>query len=276
MKTRQIGHLGIAWKLALALVILAGMSMQVIAQISEIQGDSDFGGDVTGLGILNAAALRQQDITIPNQQFIQFGGHFDIATLDFDELVGPAAGDITTPPSGPFREVAWWDVEIQVTRSPAAADQNQGVMISIDKDVTNNTNRRWQDFHMTVGQGLGPGFVESDEFDFLFFKTDPAPLNEVPITNPPNPVQAFDNPPMLDEPIAPDNLWWFADENDGLGPGETTDFWLGISVPNSLFPPGATNTRITLREHASVPEPSALALVLLCAGVLPIVRRRAR
>ena len=167
-----------------------------------------------------ADALRNQEVIISNEAFIEFGGHFNIATLDFDEDIGPQSPGGT--PMDP-NQVAWWDVEIKVTRSTLDLSENKGVMISIDKDVTNSTNQHWTDFHMTIGRGVGAAFEESDEFDFLYFKTDPPPLNEVPITNPPDPVMAFGNPPMLDEPVAPDNLWWFQDPANGyfgLWPGQ--------------------------------------------------------
>ena len=270
MNTKAIGLLALVMSLALA--------SQGLAQTND-ETDDNNNGAVLGLSIANVDALRVQDVVISNEKFIQFGGHFDIATLDWDETIGPNAGDNTMPSSGP-NQVAWWDVVITVTRDPT---NNEGVMISIDKDVTNNTDRRWTDFHMTIGRGVGAGFVESNELDFLYFKTDPPPLNEVPVTPVPNPVMAFGNPPMLDEPAAPDNLWWFEDPANGkfgLGPGQTTDFWLAISVPDSAFPaPGQgdpTMTTITLREHASVPEPASLLLAVLGALAIPILRRRNR
>lgn len=235
------------------------------AQTNDELPDADFGGEVLNLGIVNIEDLRLGDVQVPQADFLPaFQGHFSIATLDFQELVGPGVlGSGVPAPNGPG-QVAWWDVVVEVTRSTAAVASGQGVMISIDKDVTNNTPLRWTDFHMTVGRGVGPGFVESDEFDGLFFKTDPAPRLEVP----PGFTDAFENPPMLDEPGAPDNLWWFnGTTKPGQGPGDRTDYWLAISVPGSFFPdPNSgldpTRTRITLREHASIPEPSSALLTL--------------
>ena len=230
----------------------------------------DFTGTVENLAILNAVDLRQMDVLISEVDFISVG-HFSIPTIDFRETIGAGITDFPTPPSGPG-QVAWWDVEIEVTRSTADVSENRGVMISIDKDVTNNTNFLWTDFHMTVGRGVGPDFEESDEFDHLYFKTDPAPVLEVPNNNF---VDAFENPPEMDEPVAPDNLWWFAGNKPGQAPGERTDYWLALNVPASAFS-GAdpTRTTITLREHASVPEPSGTMLLLAGAAFITIVGRR--
>ena len=253
------------WGILCVLALIGGLGTPASAQMGP--------EDVVGLQILNAQDLRPRDIVIANTEFIQFGGHFDIATLDWDEIIGPGAENLVLPSSGP-NQVAWWDVVIKVTRSDDAARDGRGVMISIDKDVTNNTTRHWSDFHMTLGRGTGAGFVESDEVDLLYFKNDPAPLNEKPVTPVPNPIQAFENPPMMDEPTAADNLWWFQGGGlPGQAPGTTTDYWLAINVPGSLFGPGQTMATFTLREHASIPEPATVGLLGL-AGLMLLPRRR--
>ena len=192
------------------------------------------------------------------------GAHFSLATLGIDETAGAQSGD-----------ELWWDVEVKVTVSTDMIGQD--AMIAIDKDVLNNTPYLWTDFHMTLGQGLGANFQESDEFDGLFFKENPEPIEKTGF---------FSNPPERDEPGAPDNLWWFFDPGNpdpnqasfGVAPGETPFFWLGINVPAGLFGGPAvggdpTMAVFTLRQHASIPEPSA-ALLFTSAGSLLVLRRR--
>ena len=95
--------------------------------------------------------------------------HLDLPTLQLIE-------DVTGPPGGATgNEIAWWDVEIRVTQSPTAPSDG---MISIDKDVLNLTDRHWTDFHISIGTGVGAGFVVSDEFDFLHFKNNPGDPND--------------------------------------------------------------------------------------------------
>lgn len=185
--------------------------------------------------------------------------HFSLATLGVEEIAYPS-----TNPTG-----YWWDLEIKVTR--ATAQVGQDVMIAIDKDVINQTPDLWTDFHMTLGRGIGDGFAESDEFDFLYFKNDPPPVEKT---------GSFHNPPMTDEPVAPDNLWWFWDPpaNPGQPPGALSVFWMGINVPDSLFGDDPTGDRtmatFTLRQHATIPEPSSLVLAGLGAGALFLLQRR--
>ncbi len=237
---------------------------------SEEDPTGDFTGTVENLDILNVVDLRKTDVLISEVEFISVG-HFSIPTIDFRETIGAGITNFPIPPSGPG-QVAWWDVEIEVTRSASDVNGNRGVMISIDKDVTNNTNFHWTDFHMTVGRGVGPDFEESDEFDNLYFKTDPKPVLEVPNNDF---VDAFENPPEMDEPVAPDNLWWFAGNKAGQAPGERTDYWLALNVPASAFSgPDRTRTTITLREHASIPEPSGIVLLMAGAAFVTIVGRR--
>ena len=270
IKNQKRGLFGTVGGRALAFVLVPAMATTVAFGVSldNDTGDGDpnqnFDGTVENLQLLNVDDLRQRDVVIDNPQFIPpANGHFNIATLDWDENIGPGNDNDL-----------WWDVEIKVTRSGLDIELNRGVMISIDKDVTNNTNLHWTDFHMTVGRGVGDDFVESDEFDWLYFKTEPAPLNKAP-GGFPDPVKGFDDPPMQDEPIAPDNLWWFADNTPGVAPGQTTAFWLGINVPDSMFDASTdpSMVTITLREHASIPEPTTFMILGVAAAVL-LPRRR--
>lgn len=263
-----------AWFVCILIFVIAPVVAQTLPNEDDPTGD--FTGVVENLAILNIVELREMDVVIAEEVFLpQFQGHFSIATLDFRETIGAGVTQFPVPPSGP-NQVAWWDVVVQVTRSTPDVAEGRGVMISIDKDVTNNTNFRWSDFHMTVGRGTGANFEESDEFDNLFFKTDPAPVLEVPDNRF---VDAFENPPEQDEPFAPDNLWWFAGDKKGQGPGERTDYWLALNVPASAFPDvnsgqNPTVTTITIRQHASIPEPSGAVLLLACGALVAAARRR--
>jgi|GEM_PF-4011729 len=191
----------------------------------------------------------------------------NLDTLRFFEQVFAPGG-----PSGPVTNqgVAWWDVDIEITRDAA---QNGDEMVALDKFVFNNTGIDWDDFHITLGMRDDLGnFMESDELDDLYFKTDPAPLNERAIfTSSP----VFDNPPMLDEPVNPDNLWW----NGGTLPsGLDTSFWLGLNIPDAKFIVDPNNTGIetaliTIRQHATVagvPEPATTLALLGIGGALAV------
>jgi hypothetical protein len=214
--------------------------------------------EVTDIQVIGTAG----DLSF-QQQFIQIG-HFELPTIDVDETVSDG-----TPDPDPRRNL-WWDLEIKVTADPTAAEF--GAMIAFDKDVRNNTRFLWTDYHMTLGMGLGPNFMESDEFDNLYFKTDPPPVEK---SQPPK----FANPPMYDEPNAPDNLWWFADPPaPGVKPGELAVFWLGINIPPSKFmvdaAGGPAMATITLRQHASIPEPTSLVLAGCVLAIVSMLRRR--
>lgn len=235
---------------------LAALLLGVAAAVSISRAE------VTNIEIIDTAG----NLEIANSFFLRAddpAAHFSLATLGVQELAFPS-----TNPGG-----YWWDLVIKVTRSTSQVGQD--VMMAIDKDVRNQTPDLWTDFHMTLGQGAGAGFVESDEFDFLFFKDQPPPIEET---------GAFHNPPMMDDPSAADNLWWFwdpANGNPGQPPGTVSDFWLGINVPDSLFdsPTGDRTMAIfTLRQHATIPEPSSIALLALggVGAVLTLARRRGR
>lgn len=237
---------------ALLCVLLASVSAN--AQISNIEV-INVEGDATVVG-----------------NFIG-NAHLDLPTLQLIE-------DVFGPPGGATgNEIAWWDVEVRVTQSPTAPSNG---MISIDKDVLNLTDRHWSDFHISIGTGVGAGFVVSDEFDSLFFKNNPGdpndPINPINKSPDPNSGPHFKNPPMMDETSAPDELWWFADPPlyPGLDPGEITFFWLGVQIPQHMFDPNTGQAVFTIREHASVPLPNASVLVLPLVSALGIRTRRRR
>ena len=175
----------------------------------------------------------------------------NLDTLQFFEQVSAPGG-----PIGPVtnRGVAWWDVDISIERD---ASQNGNEMIAIDKFVFNNTGIDWDDFHMTLGmRGASGDFMESDETDDLYFKTDPAPINEGAIFTP---GPTFRNPPQFDEPVDPDNLWWMGGT---LQSGLDTSFWLGLNIPDAKFldlnGDGIEVAQITIRQHATVAAPNPI------------------
>ena len=189
----------------------------------------------------------------------QMGAHVFATSLIPETVLDPLG-----PPMG--RDVAWWDVIFNVFANPTTAPPTD-VMISIDKDVFNMTRFHWEDFHMTLGYGVGDNFEESGEFDFLFFKDEPPPFSHD---------GKFMDPPKKDDDLAADVLWWDwnpANGNNGAAPGELAKFWLGINVPAGLFENGVA--RFTLRQHATIPEPAALALASVgLMGLVSAVRRR--
>ncbi len=192
--------------------------------------------------------------------------HFFLATLQVDEAVG------ATDPNQ-----LWWDLEVKVTVSSNMIGQD--AMISIDKDVLNQTPYLWTDFHMALGRGIGEGiggFEESTESDGLFFKENPAPSEHTGF---------FKDSPTFDELPAPDRVNWFADPGNpdpnavapGVAPGQTPFFWLGVNVPADFFGSPEVNNDptmavFTLRQHATIPEPSTLLIVAV--GLLAVASRR--
>ena len=195
----------------------------------------------------------------------------NLDTLRFFEQVFAPGG-----PIGPVtnRGVAWWDVDISISRD---ASQNGGEMIAIDKFVFNNTGIDWDDFHMTLGMRDTSGdFMESDETDGLYFKTDPAPLNEGAIFTPD---PTFRNPPKFDEPVNPDNLWW---KGGTLASGLDTSFWFGLNIPDAKFldpdGDGIEVAQITIRQHATVatPEPHAIPGTVTVLGLGWLLLRKNR
>jgi hypothetical protein len=201
----------------------------------------------------------ENNVDVANFNFFPVGSsgaHLDLATGKIEEEIG----DPTTTNG------LWWDVDFKVTVSPNDIDTSTGlprqpVMLAIDKDVRNFTRWHWTDFHMTLGMRTATGFMESDEFDFLYFKDEP-PSKET--------TGFFDDPPMKDEPVAPDSLWWMG--GNGVKPGEVAVFWLGIQIPPDKFVDGMA--QFVLREHASIPEPATIYLLVSSSFALLFRRRR--
>jgi len=138
--------------------------------------------------------------------------------------------------------------------------------IKLTEDVLNNTGLTWLDYHFTLGrEGFGEqAFGESTEGDNLYFipNGDQKPLNMG---------GSFLNPPVFDRLNFPDRLSWFA--GNGLAPNATTTFTITINVPDGRDADGSA--RITLRQQASVPEPTTLLLLGTgLAGVAIKTRKR--
>jgi hypothetical protein len=219
-------------------------------------------------GVMAMSATLVGDGFLGQQSFIPDSNpnaHFGLDTLEVFETLEDAAIPI-------LPAVSWVDLVITVERDLTdTGDQ----MVAVDKFVRNFTTFKWYDFHMTIGTGSGLGFVESDEFDGLFFKDTPSPLNEPGILAPG--VAVFKNPPGFDDPNAPDNLWWTVDP---AGPGrlmpeQDTSFWLGANLPGNFFDANGM-AEFTIRQHATVPEPSTLAIWLIGFAGTAAVRRRRR
>ena len=147
---------------------------------------------------------------------------------------------------GPFD----MDISVNFAGGPGSGGT---VMIPVNEDVLNLTGLHWDDYHIELGTGgFGKPFVRSDEDDQLFFKDDPAPKN----------TDHFKNPPMKDDLVDPDALWWFGGK--GVDSGQTTNFMYTINVSDK---DGDGVERFTLRQRASVPEPASI-LSLLALGTI--------
>jgi hypothetical protein len=253
--------------IAASQILLAGdlnTEMQRTTAIADVAGI-----DVANLTDNTVRLAIPPDVVPPNGSEVPVfrpasdqHAHFEMPTLVLPETVLP------TTATG--KEVAWWDTEITVVKGTSSPPE-QDVMISIDKDVYNDTKYHWTDFHMELLR-IPPTGGEpklSDEFDFLFFKDEPPPISTD---------GKFMDPPKKDEPVAPDQLWWDYNPpaNPGVWPGELARFWFGINVPAEMFEGGVA--RFILREHATIPEPTALALLstAMIGLTLAIRNRRMR
>ncbi len=196
------------------------------------------------------------DWSIDRETFIPgtSGGHFGFDTIDLEE---------TATSLGPF------DIEISIVNQNSFMDDgfgNRVAMLAIDKKVTNFTPFKWTDFHFEIGTGVGENFVRSNEADQMFFKTDPAPIEELGV---------FKNPPMQDEPADPDALWWFDDPPayPGVFPGEMAQFWAGIQVPDNIDGVVDGMASFTIRQIVTIPEPGTLLLLTAGIVLLSVARR---
>ena len=157
--------------------------------------------------------------------------HFSLATLNVQESAVYGGEEI------------WWaDLEITVTRDLSQPLQ-QIAMIAIDKDVINNTGVFWTDFHMELIPVNDPqGAVYNDSF-----KDDPAAVEKT---------GTFDMAPSM---YSPRSLWWEGGTGQ-QGNGQQANYWMGINVdfgPNDQLLETRT---FTLRQHASVPEPTSILM----------------
>ena len=142
-----------------------------------------------------------------------------------------------------------WDLQISVTRTSPGQGLVQDEQITIEKHVSNLTGVQWDIFRVMLGTGLGAGFIESDEAEFLFFNADPSPNEET---------AAFQDPPTADDAVRADSLSWFGPP--GLPANGEARFRLSVTVPHEMFANNAAS--FTLRERASnvIPEPSSIAV----------------
>lgn len=168
----------------------------------------------------------------------------EIPATDVDAHFGLDTGFATETANGGLV----FDLEIKVSDIV-----NGFADIAIDKDITNLTGIKWTDFHFELGLGLGDDFVQSTVGDGLFFAATPAPDN------------VFDD--FTNFNMTEDTIDFFG--GSGVDLGKTTDFWLGLGVSD---PDGDGMTTFTLRQIATVAEPSALFLFSI--GLLCILRVR--
>ena len=139
-----------------------------------------------------------------------------------------------------------FDLEIKVSDI-----KNGSADIAIDKDVENKTGIKWTDFHVDLGTGLGDNFVKSIGGDGLSFSTTPAPRDELGLLT---------NAKMTEDTVD-------FTGGSGIESGQRTAFWLGLVITD---PDGDGMTTFTIRQRATIPEPSTL--LLFSAGLLCILR----
>ena len=139
-----------------------------------------------------------------------------------------------------------FDMDILVTNIPLMGSTT----IILDERVFNNTGVTWGDYHFTLGTGgfgLQP-FMLSTTTDNLFFLTTGANATV-------NIGGNFFNPPVG----TTDNLAFTA--GSGVLPGTFTRFRVAINVPDLLDGIADGTARFTLRQQATVPEPTTLVLL---------------
>jgi hypothetical protein len=144
--------------------------------------------------------------------------------------------------------------------------------IGVDKFVKNKAGVLFSNYRMVLGTGIGDDFVPSTLSDDLYFLSTPMPKETT---------DYFLNPPGADGPTS-DYLQWTSDGGGapGLNNYQQAVFWFGIHVPREFFVEDSQNpdklrARLTIRQHAEIPEPAALTLASI--GIIAVsghLRRR--
>ena len=170
------------------------------------------------------------------------GGHHGLDTINIVE---------TATDLGPF------DIEISIMNMPVGGSK----MLAIDKKVNNSTGSHLTGFNWTIGTDIGGGFTESDEVDQLFFKTNPAPIEELGV---------FQNPPAFDDALDPDSLMWSGPP--GVALGGMAQFWVGLSVPDDIDGVNDGMATFSIRQLAIIPEPTSM--LLCCVATIAFIGLR--
>lgn len=230
-------------------------------------GGANANATITGIQFfMEPSENREAEIAF--QRFIPGGdpaAHFFLPTGVVGENVFGGGS------SNGMNGIAWWDIIVAVQRDTTM--EGEDAIISIDKVPLNLTGIPWYDFHMTLGQATGRFFTESSADDGLFFQHDPTPVEgrNLMDNNPSNDIHnyttfSFDR----QAPQEADNLWW---AGGNQLPGTSSDFWVSINIPDNMFNPSGFAT-FTIRQHATIPEPTALALLAIGLAGLGFTKRR--
>ena len=159
----------------------------------------------------------------------------------------------------PFNNLGFFDTEISVVFADSDPDN---ITLNFIENVTNNTGLHWTDYHIELGfggiDGVAPftPFKQSDELDRLFFLDNPAPVNS----------SDFVNPPQKDDLTQADSIWWLTGKDgqnnifDGVSNGASTNFTFSVNVNRNA-------SVFTLRQRASVPEPTSIISLLVLGGI---------
>ena len=176
-------------------------------------------------------------------------------------------GESYVPPSSPAQLVLTEEAndlgpfDIVIT----ADAPNGSVEFDLVKEILNETDAAWLDFHLMIGTGTADQFVVSSDSDQLwFYGTNDGG------TVPQETTGQFQNPPDEDDASAPDTLGWYGSQPIGA----TSRFVVGIRAPDDIDGVDDGQAVFTVRQLATVPEPATLSLVGL--GALALLRRRRR